>query len=90
MVITILNYLDFGSIFINEVVGDPMLAGVILIMILVIAGIKMGMNEKVLLWIAGIGLIMFIGIIESIFLKLAFGAIVCLILWEGYKIIRGG
>jgi hypothetical protein len=91
MVITILNYLDFGSIFVNELIGDLTLAFIILMIILVSAMIKMGFNEKIIFIMVGVSGFVWIMFSADLFVKIIIlGIIVILLAVNGLKALRGG
>lgn len=63
MSLNVNNYLDIGSLIVNEIIGDPLIT-ILLIMILIgIGGIYMSLNTKVILQ-----LVAWVGIIFGIIL----------------------
>jgi hypothetical protein len=82
--ITINNYLDFGSIFVNEVVGDPFLAYVILMIVLVIACIRMGFNEKITGLVFAFATLLFVTQYYALALLVIIAVLIVAALW-GFK-----
>lgn len=91
MVNDMTNYLDFGSIFINEVIGDPMLAYIILMIILVVALIKLGFNEKIIFIVLVLANIVWVIFSPDLVVKVISAVvIIVMIAVNGLKALRGG